>query len=261
MLASTEADASRSDAGLRHPLRAQALGRPPTMILVVDAHFLIREALRDALKRMPGEVTVIEATDGRQALQLASEQSEIDLVLLELDLPDRDGLSLLGELRQHHPAMKVVMLSARHDGDSVASSLALGAAGFIPKSGPREIMLSALELVLAGGLYIPPEILLRELVTPHRPNITRLRTGARGMTPADLGLSGRQIDVLQLVMRGMSNKAICRALSLAEPTVKNHVTAILKILKVSNRTEAVIAVGELSLTWPSSRQSGMPRVA
>lgn len=260
MFARTETDVSKSDAGLRHSPR-QAPGRRPTTVLVVDTHFLIREALRDALGKMAGDVAVIEATDGRQAMQLVSEHSQIDLALLELDLPDRDGLSLLGELRQHYPAIKVVMLSARHDGDSVTKSLALGAAGFIPKSGQREVMLSALELVLAGGVYIPPEILVREEAAPRRLTITRLRIGARAMTPADLGLSGRQTDVLQLMMRGMSNKAICRVLNLAEPTVKNHVTAIFKALKVSNRTEAVIAVGELSLAWPTRGQNGIPRVA
>jgi DNA-binding NarL/FixJ family response regulator len=98
--------------------------------------------------------------------------------------------------------------------------------GFIPKSAGREVMISALSLVFSGGVYIPPEIL------PVRPKAS----------PADLGLTERQVDVLALMMQGKSNKAICRRLDLAEPTVKNHVTAILKALGVSNRTEAVLAV-------------------
>lgn len=261
MLAIAEANVPNLDAGQRRLARPPATTQSSTTILVVDNHFLIREALRVTLNKMKDSVTILEASDARQTMQTVSEQPDIKLILLELDLPDRDGLSLLGELRQRHPAIKVVMLSARHDGDSVTKSLALGAAGFIPKSGQREVMLSALKLVLAGGVYIPPQILVCEEAAPRRLTITRLRTGVRAVTPADLGLSGRQTDVLQLMMRGMSNKAICRALNLAEPTVKNHVTAILKALKVSNRTEAVIAVGELSLAWPTRGQDGIPRVA
>jgi DNA-binding NarL/FixJ family response regulator len=107
------------------------------------------------------------------------------------------------------------------------------------------VMLSALQLVFAGGIYIPPEILARD--EPSAPQRDDKPSAANRPTvsPADVGLTERQVDVLSLMMEGKSNKAICRVLNLAEPTVKNHVTAILKALEVSNRTEAVIAVGQL----------------
>jgi DNA-binding NarL/FixJ family response regulator len=108
-------------------------------------------------------------------------------------------------------------------------------------------MVSALQLVFAGGIYIPPEILLRTEEPTSKSQSTR-----QPATPAELGLTGRQLDVLALMMQGKSNKAICRVLNLAEPTVKNHVTAILKALKVTNRTEAVIAVGELGWELPQA---------
>jgi DNA-binding NarL/FixJ family response regulator len=109
-------------------------------------------------------------------------------------------------------------------------------------------MLSALQLVFAGGIYIPPEILAREGLSSTAP---RLPVGGRTMVaPADIGLTDRQLDVLALMMQGKNNKSICRMLNLAEPTVKNHVTAILKALKVTNRTEAVIAVNELGWKLP-----------
>ncbi len=110
-------------------------------------------------------------------------------------------------------------------------------------------MLSALQLVFAGGTYIPPEILVRDEPSARhdeKPPVANRPT----VSPADLGLTERQLDVLSLMMQGKSNKAICRVLNLAEPTVKNHVTAILKALGVSNRTEAVIAVGELGWKLP-----------
>jgi DNA-binding NarL/FixJ family response regulator len=219
-------------------------------VLVVDDHVLIREALRGVLKELKGDVTILEASNCGQAMQLIVEHTDLSLILLDLNLPDRDGYSMLTELRERYPAIAVVVLSGQQDRGSVIKALDLGALGFIPKSGQRTVMLGALQLVFAGGIYIPPEMLAREEPpVPHRgakqPAADRPRA-----SPSDLGLTGRQLDVLALMMQGKSNKAICRVLNLAEPTVKNHVTAILKALAVTNRTEAVIAVGELGWALP-----------
>ena len=173
--------------------------------------------------------------------------------MLDLGLPDRDGLAALQEARVHHPKVPIVILSASCDRASVVKALELGAAGFIPKSGERAVMLSALRLVFSGGVYIPPEILSRSEAPPGLGPSTasgQRREGPVTVSPADLGLTARQVDVLALMMRGKSNKAICRILKLAEPTVKNRVTAILKALKASNRTEAVIRVGALGWELP-----------
>lgn len=211
-------------------------------VLVVDDHALIRDALRGVLKELKDDASVVEAADSRQALRLTGENPDLGLVLLDLNLPDRSGFDVLAELRERHPAISVVVLSALSDRDSVARALDLGATGFIPKSASRELMLSALRLVFSGGVYIPPEIL-----GSREPSGKRglSAAGARPGSPRDLGLTDRQVEILALMMQGKSNKAICRSLDLAEPTVKNHVTAILKALKVTNRTEAVIAVGAL----------------
>jgi len=199
-------------------------------ILVVDDHVLIREALRGLFRELRPEAIVLEAADAARAVALLAEQPDIALILLDLSLPDRDGLGLLAELRARHPAISVVVLSGFADRANVMRALDHGALGFIPKSAGREVMMSALSLVFSGGVYIPPEILASKSPT------------AKPQLPAsDLGLTGRQGDVLALMMQGKSNKAICRRLDLAEATVKNHVTAILKALGVSNRTEAVLA--------------------
>jgi DNA-binding NarL/FixJ family response regulator len=248
MLAITEGSASRLDAAPRQSGRSQAERRSSIKILVVDHHFLIREALCAMLKQLNSNVTVLEAVDGRQTIQLVSEHADIGLVLLELNLPDQDGFSLLGELRERHPAMSVVVLSARQDRGSVVRALDLGALGFIPKSGQREVMVSALGLVFAGGVYIPPEILSSEERLYPSPKPACI--GTRPVGPADFGLTDRQADVLRLMMKGKSNKAISRALNIALPTVKSHVTAILKTLKVTNRTEAVIVAGGLDWECP-----------
>jgi DNA-binding NarL/FixJ family response regulator len=217
-------------------------------ILVVDDHPLIRSAMRDVLKEVKGDAIVLEAPSCSQAMQVIAAHPDLELILLDLNLPDRDGFSVLAELGERYPAIPVVVLSAQQDRDSVNRALDLGALGFIPKSGQPEVMVKALELVIAGGIYIPPEIRARgqPLARPEK----QPAANRPSVSPADLGLTDRQVDVLSLMMQGKSNKAICRILNLAEPTVKNHVTAILKALKVSNRTEAVIAVGELGWKFP-----------
>jgi len=226
-------------------------------ILIVDDHVLIREALRGVLKEVRGDATVLEASSCNQAMKVIAEHPNLDLILLDLNLPDRDGFSVLAELGERYPAMSVVVLSAQQDRDSVARALDLGAVGFIPKAGQREVMMKAIELVFAGGTYIPPEILAHEQPSARQFGEKQPAANRPSVSPADLGLTDRQVDVLSLMMlmQGKSNKAICRVLNLAEPTVKNHVTAILKALEVSNRTEAVIAVGELGWKLPPTSKS------
>jgi DNA-binding NarL/FixJ family response regulator len=218
--------------------------------LLVDDHALIREALRGVLNELDEGATILDASRWGDAARLLVEHSDLALVLLDLGLPDRDGFAALEEARAHHPKIPIVILSASCDRDNVVKALDLGAVGFIPKSGEREVMLSALRLVFSGGVYIPPVILSRS-APPSGPSASGRRAeGPAPTLPADLGLTARQVDVLALMMRGKSNKAICRILNLAEPTVKNHVTAILKALKASNRTEAVILVGALGWELP-----------
>jgi DNA-binding NarL/FixJ family response regulator len=213
--------------------------------LVVDDHALIREALRGVLVELQRDAVVLEAGTCGEAMALIEQHADLSLMLLDLKLPDRDGFDVMAELRESRPALSVVMLSAFNDRDNVIKALDGGALGFIPKTGSRDVLVSALRLVLAGGVYIPPDILNRAPVVAE-PG----QTAARRPSPAELGLTGRQVDVLTLMMQGKSNKLICRALDLAEPTVKNHVSAILKALNVSNRTEAVLAVAALGWELP-----------
>jgi DNA-binding NarL/FixJ family response regulator len=214
-------------------------------ILLVDDHALIRDALRGVIKDLMDDATVLEASDCRQAMRLIQDHPDLHLILLDLNLPDRNGLAVLADLRQRYATISVVVLSTINDRDSVLRALTLGALGFIPKSAPREVMVNALRLVLSGGIYVPPEALAPVEAKEMKPT-----QPTQPASPADIGLTERQIEVLTLMMRGKSNKAISRLLDLAEPTVKHHVTAILKALRAANRTEAVIAVGELGWDLP-----------
>jgi DNA-binding NarL/FixJ family response regulator len=217
--------------------RTHKSGAAKVKFLLVDDHVLIREAMRGVLLEIDPSATILEAQTGRQADDLVERDQDISLVLLDLRLPDRDGVEMLTELRASHPSTAVVMLSAFSDRDTVLQTLSAGAQGFIAKTATRDVLLGALRLIIAGGIYIPPEILgkAEEQSTPSASERAK-------PTPSDLGLTVRQLDVLALIMQGKSNKLICRQLDLAEPTVKNHVSAVLRALNVNNRTEAVLAV-------------------
>jgi len=250
MLTTIETNSSKLQSNLprSEPGRAE-LGRL-RKILIIDDHFLIREALRGVLLELNRDAIVVEASDSGQGIRLISEQSDIGIILLDLDLPDRDGFSVLSKLLEYHPAAAVVVLSDQYDRETVLRALDHGAAGFIAKSEQRLTILRALQVVFAGGIHVPRDIFLRENSSPAKAKVIRIAASTTPMSPADVGLTGRQLDVLELMMHGHSNKAICRALDLAVPTVKNHVTAILKALKVTNRTEAVIKVGKLGWQLP-----------
>ena len=210
-------------------------------ILLVDDHVLIRDALRGVLAELQRDAQILDAADSGSAFEAIEKNPDVQMIVLDLNLPDRGGFDVLAEIRERYPAIGVVVLSGNQDRASVHAALDLGALGFIPKSAQREVMLSAFNLIFAGGIYIPPQILER---SPGSPGTAPRHARHRA---ADLGLTERQMAVLALMMQGKSNKVICRDLDLAEPTVKNHVTAILKALKAKNRTEAVIAAGALGL--------------
>jgi len=120
---------------------------------------LIREALHTVLRQLKREAVIFEASNSRQAMRVVEEHPDLNLILLDINLPDRDGLSVLGELRERYATIAIIILSASDDQDKVKRAFSLGALGFIPKTTEREVMLNAIQLVLSGGIYIPSEIL------------------------------------------------------------------------------------------------------
>lgn len=243
-----------------NPVRGESLDscQCAMKILVVDDHPLIRAALRYALADLQDEVELLDASNCESALRIAAAHDDLDIVLLDLELPDVQGLGALARVREQCPSTPVVVISASEQHDIVLATLDHGAMGFIPKSSPTEVMLSALRLVLSGGVYVPPQALPGPSDIHHRPRTDGLRPG-QIRKPADIGLTDRQAEVLALMVQGMSNKLICRELNLAEGTVKIHVTAILKALNVANRTQAVIEVGRLGLVLTPPGKEGYPR--
>lgn len=221
-------------------------------ILLIDDHTLFREGVQLLLKQLDDGVEVFAAGTCKLGLELAATHPDIDLVLLDLELPDQMRFEGLGVFRERHPGVPVVMMSARDDAATVVEALDCGAMGFIPKTSSTELMLNALRLVFAGGAYIPPEA-----IAGHAPasNSAADGTGATRArrTLTDLGLTGRQVEVLRLLVQGRSNKLICRELDLAEGTVKTHMTAVLRALHVTNRTQAIIAIAKLGIALESPK--------
>ena len=215
-------------------------------VLVVDDHPLILEGTRVALKPLGADFQLLEARTAKEARAAADENDRLDLILLDLALPDADGLEVLRELRERHPSFPVVVLSATEDADTVMRALDAGAMGFIPKTYSNEVLVGAVRLVLSGGVYLPAEILRH---SPAPALVSKPKTASE-VSYRNLGITERQAQVLGLLIQGKPNKIICRELNLAEGTVKIHITAILKALGVSNRTQAVIAVGKLGLKLP-----------
>lgn len=243
-------------------------------ILVADDHALIREGLRMVLRDFDQALVCFDAYDGASVERTLAQHPEIELLLLDRRLPDCDGMDLLERLVAQHPTLPIVMLSAEFDADTVTLAIDRGAAGFIPKTSVTTVLVSALKLIMAGGIYVPPEVLRRERAgaarattgeaaslhgsggVPHPNDAPGAESSAPAMpapTALDLGLTDRQSDVLALLMEGKSNKQISRELDLAEATVKVHVRSILRALDASSRTEAVVAASRLGLT-PSVRR-------
>ncbi|HEX6073470.1 MAG TPA: response regulator transcription factor [Sphingomicrobium sp.] len=215
--------------------------------LVVDDHPLIQEAVGAVLRRLEPEVAIDVAGDCERGLTLAGQGTEPDLVLLDLNLPGLSGIPALKIWRTRYPGVPVVVISAATDQQTVLAAIAAGAAGYIPKSSSNEVMLHALSLVLGGGRYVPPEALSRSAGDDAMSARSR---HAKALSIETLGLSARQAEVLKLIAQGASNKIICRELGLAERTVKAHVTAVFRALKVTSRTQAAIEASRLGLVDP-----------
>ncbi|MCC5811423.1 MAG: response regulator transcription factor [Ectothiorhodospiraceae bacterium] len=197
---------------------------------IVDDHGLFREGMRYVLEGLGGEVQVLEAASGVEALQMLEQHPDMAVLLLDLKLRGEHGFTLLQTLKERDAGLPVIVMSASEDRADIERVLHAGARGFIPKNSSAVLAVNAIQLVLAGGVYLPPDML----------------------APASGGgevarLTPRQRDVLALLAEGRSNKQIADRLQLAEPTVKMHVTAVIRALGARNRTEAVTRALQVGL--------------
>jgi DNA-binding NarL/FixJ family response regulator len=210
-------------------------------ILIADDHPLFREALGRAVRRAAGEATIHEAGDVATLMRALESHPDGDLLLLDLNMPGAHGFSALVSIRSAYPTVPIVMVSANDDAATVNRALALGAAGFIPKSVDADTLSAAVAKVLGGDTWVPPGLGAAPGMSEED------RDAARRLA----SLTPQQFRVLGLVCSGLLNKQIAYELDVSEATVKAHMTAILRKLDVYTRTQAVMLVGRLS-TDPGS---------
>lgn len=201
-------------------------------ILLVDDHRLLADALGGLIEARFPAWTVERADSLAQALARLDEH--VDLVLLDLGLPDASGTEAVRAVRSHAPRVRIVVLSADDRPDTVREAIELGASGFVPKRAESQQLIQALSATLQGGVMLPPTLMATWPAFADEPGVE--------LTP-------RQLDVLRLLVEGQSNKLICRSLGLSESSVKTHLEAVYRRLGVSNRTQAVVAAARLGMRF------------
>lgn len=207
------------------------------VFIVADDHPLFRGALREILASLPEPGTIVEAADFDETARALADNPEADLLLLDLAMPGTSGLSGLALLRAEHPSVPIAIVSGSEDAPIVARALDLGASGFIPKSTGFDEIRRAIQTLLAGDVWLPPDV---PLDAERDPEVTELIQRIRTLTP-------QQTRVLTMLGRGLLNKQIAYELGISEATIKAHVSAVLLKLGVDSRTQAVIRLSKLGI--------------
>lgn len=199
-------------------------------ILIVEDHALVREAMAQTLRHLEPGVDCVEASNADDALQRLEEGGDWDLAVIDLMLPDMNGFSLLGVMAKRFPDIPALVVSALDDPSSVQRALKAGASGFVPKASSGADLLDAIRIVLDGGIFVPPGLADQD-------------ERRRGMPIHErFGLTAAQMRVLDLLTQGKANKEIADLLGLSEGTIKVHVSAIFKAMKVSSRAQALVVI-------------------
>ncbi len=202
-------------------------------ILIADDHELFLKGLELILSNWNDKIKISLAHDYPEIFNILEKEKDFDLVITDLAMPGDNWLEAIKKIHKKIPDTPIIILSAVFDKEIVEKTIEIGAAGYIPKTSSKNEIIEAVELVLSGGAYIP-----QDLLTAASPELSLLHKNDKDL--AQTALTPRQIDVLKLIAKGCSNKIIAHELNLTEGTVKLHVTAILKILNVYNRTGAVV---------------------
>jgi DNA-binding NarL/FixJ family response regulator len=238
-------------------------------VLLIDDHPLILSALQTVIESLGNDTTVVGAGSARAAREILKSDADFDLVLLDLQLGDADGFDVLVEFRAKYPALPVVVVSASDRASDVIRAVDAGAMGFVPKRASHGTLFEALRMVMSGGIFVPtmtmgaePAAKLEGDTVPSVLRVVRDQAHDSGfhtntVSLAEIGLTPRQTEVLALLLKGQPNKLIARELNLSVETVKDHVAAVLRTLGVSSRTQAVLAVSQMSnrgglAAWRSS---------
>ncbi len=207
-------------------------------IILADDHALFRGGFSVLFQQLEGVAEILEAGNLEGAMALASHNPDAELMLLDINMPGMNGSSSIEQIAVAHPQLPLIVISSDETVKSVKNAIEAGASGYIPKSSSPEVMQHAIRLVLSGGVYLPPQMMMAEM-----PEVDETPVGN-----ALERLSDRQMQVLRLLIGGMTTKQICRELGLSEGTIKTHTTAIFRTLGVGNRVEASNAARRLGFT-------------
>ena len=214
-------------------------------VLIADDHRLVIEGVKLKMAELAETVDFTVAMTAQELMNvLAKADVDYSLALLDLSIPGANGLSHIEQVRKEHPSLPVVVLSGSEDAGLMRRLLDLGVLGFIPKAYSPDVMLSAVRLVLSGGVYIPP-MMLGQVSAAVPAAVTPAMASPESIDSLRRILTERQVDVLRLLSQGKPNKLIARDLGISEGTVKIHLAAIYRALNVRNRTEAVVASRKL----------------
>ena len=204
-------------------------------ILLVDDHPIIHETLRAVVRLVLPQAQFHAESDLAGGLARAKQLKNLELVVLDLGLPGCAGLEALIRFRKTLPRARIAIISATEDPHSVRAALDAGAVGYLPKTSSPKVLTDALDLILHGGTYLPPQVTGGGLPPRREPKLS------------DFGITDRQADVLRLVIKGLTNAEIARELSIAENTVKQHAHAAYRALGVSSRTEVLVEFARLGI--------------
>lgn len=207
-------------------------------VLIADDHALFRDGLSLQLEKINPDSIILQASNFNQALKFVETDPTIEMIVMDLDMPDMNWQEALKELKNKIPNARLVVVSAGDDATAIRQSLELGVNGFISKRSEPEVLNQALQLVLEGGTYLPPSVL-----QPSPSSVIQDRR--YGGTAKSL--TYRQNQVLNLVAQGLSNKQIAYEMGVSEATVKLHINALLRSVGATNRTQAVIMAQKMGI--------------
>lgn len=212
-------------------------------VLLADDHALFRDGMRYVLQQLGEEVEILDAGNFADALTLAEANPELDLALLDLNMPGSDGVASARIFCQRFPCIPLVVVSGSDQRSDIEWVMEYGAMGFISKMSSGKIMVSALRMVLEGGIYLPPQLLAQSVAVLAHGEQDKSNNSQVNKS----GLTKRQMQVLQHLAAGLSNKEISAKMNLADGTVKVHVAAAFQVLQVSSRLDAVRKARNLGL--------------
>ncbi|NLX77812.1 MAG: response regulator transcription factor [Clostridiaceae bacterium] len=203
-------------------------------VMLVEDHSMVRQGLKQLIELENDIKVVAEAADGIQAADFYQIEKP-DIVLMDINMPKKNGLQALELIKQRDPNAKIIMLTIHQDKEYLFQSLQLGASGYVLKDADGYVLIEAIRKVFSGETYIQPSM-AKELVIEFKKYLQSGKTASK----KDCVLSDRELEVLRLIAKGFLNKEIAKTLYISEKTVKNHVSNIFKKLKVSDRTQAAV---------------------